>query len=377
MAHYSGTTSSLADLRTALLTHAVADGWSSTGDTAFTASISSTTMTVSAISVGSIEIGEVITGAGVTPGTTVTARGTGTGGTGTYTVSVSQTVSSATITQPGRVLSKAGVFFRIGVAATHITCLGCESNAVANPAPSVVRIGQIYVRSGAPTRAISFPCNYEVFGFAQELYMVVNYDVDSYQWIAFGKSTVPGLLGQGGWCGATTGIGTASALLGGFDYVAAIGLDSGGSSSSGVNCMGLFWSTSHKFEPSCNSWVNSGFDSLGWNWSTGTQYPIGIRHITKLIELQPSGWNSEATLLPIRAFLVRPSFKSSLIVDLANARYIRIDNLSPGDILTLGADKWKVFPLYRKNTVGRNGGNDASGYDHTGTFGWAIRYEGP
>jgi len=63
-----------------------------------TASISGTTMTVSAVTSGNVTVGALITGTGVTAGTTITALGTGTGGTGTYTVSASQTVSSTTIT---------------------------------------------------------------------------------------------------------------------------------------------------------------------------------------------------------------------------------------------------------------------------------------
>jgi hypothetical protein len=64
----------------------------------FTATISTTTMTVSAVTTGSgpIRLGAVITGSGVSAGTTVTAYGTGSGGTGTYTVSISQTVGSPT-----------------------------------------------------------------------------------------------------------------------------------------------------------------------------------------------------------------------------------------------------------------------------------------
>ena len=63
-----------------------------------TGSITATTLTVTAVSSGTIRVGMVITGTGVTAGTTITALGTGTGGTGTYTVSESQTVSSTTIT---------------------------------------------------------------------------------------------------------------------------------------------------------------------------------------------------------------------------------------------------------------------------------------
>lgn len=63
----------------------------------FTGSISGTTLTVTAVSAGTIQIGQVISGTGVTAGTTITALGTGIGSTGTYTVNTSQTVASTTI----------------------------------------------------------------------------------------------------------------------------------------------------------------------------------------------------------------------------------------------------------------------------------------
>lgn len=62
-----------------------------------TGSISTTTLTVSAVTNGMLAVGQVISGIGITAGTYITALGTGSGGTGTYTVSVSQTVSSTTI----------------------------------------------------------------------------------------------------------------------------------------------------------------------------------------------------------------------------------------------------------------------------------------
>ena len=63
----------------------------------FTASVTLTTMTVSAITSGTILIGHTISGSGVSSAT-ISAQLTGTtGGTGTYTVSVSQTVTSGTI----------------------------------------------------------------------------------------------------------------------------------------------------------------------------------------------------------------------------------------------------------------------------------------
>ena len=57
----------------------------------FTASISATTMTVHSVTSGTLSIGTILSGTGITAGTTITALGSGTGGTGTYTISTSQT----------------------------------------------------------------------------------------------------------------------------------------------------------------------------------------------------------------------------------------------------------------------------------------------
>jgi hypothetical protein len=75
-----------------------------TGSVSFTGSISGTTLTVSAVTSGTLAVGQLIVGTGVSaspPGsnaTYITALGTGSGGVGTYTVGVSQTVSSTAMT---------------------------------------------------------------------------------------------------------------------------------------------------------------------------------------------------------------------------------------------------------------------------------------
>jgi hypothetical protein len=62
-----------------------------------TGDITGTTLDVTAVSSGTLQIGQTLEGANVTDGTIITALGTGSGGTGTYTVSPSQTAASATI----------------------------------------------------------------------------------------------------------------------------------------------------------------------------------------------------------------------------------------------------------------------------------------
>jgi len=63
----------------------------------FTGSTSGTTLTVSAVSSGTLHAGMTITNSSLTTKTVITALGTGTGGAGTYTISNSQTVGSSTM----------------------------------------------------------------------------------------------------------------------------------------------------------------------------------------------------------------------------------------------------------------------------------------
>jgi len=62
-----------------------------------TGSISTTTLTVTAVTSGTLYVGQTIQGTGVTTQTIITALGSGSGGTGTYTVNNSQTVASTTL----------------------------------------------------------------------------------------------------------------------------------------------------------------------------------------------------------------------------------------------------------------------------------------
>ena len=76
---------------------ASAQFYTSSSGAIVTGAISGTTLTVSAVSSGTLYVGQTIQGTGVAANTMITALGTGTGGTGTYTVSTSQTVASETL----------------------------------------------------------------------------------------------------------------------------------------------------------------------------------------------------------------------------------------------------------------------------------------
>lgn len=66
-------------------------------------------LTVSAVTTGTVAVGQVLTGTGVPAGETITAAGTGTGGTGTYVVSSSTVVASTALTANNSTLTVTAV----------------------------------------------------------------------------------------------------------------------------------------------------------------------------------------------------------------------------------------------------------------------------
>jgi hypothetical protein len=62
------------------------------------ASFSGTTMTIISVTTGAVKIGQIVTGSGITPGTTITSFLTGTGLVGTYVVSNSLSLAPTAIT---------------------------------------------------------------------------------------------------------------------------------------------------------------------------------------------------------------------------------------------------------------------------------------
>lgn len=258
-------------------------------------------------------------------------------------------------TLAGDVQHKSGLYARLQVVSGALRLLGGTgidgSNALTGAASAVVQIGGL---------SIAYPLTYELFLFASEVYVVVNYAVDRYQWCAWGKTAVQGVGGSGMWFGASQGSSLRSAI--------AMGLGTG---STADPCAALFW-YSYTGGSTQVVYIHHGLDGGGWG---GGSSLVGASHSANdLLKLLPNAWNSEAVLIPARLFLARASSKYSLVAEAENFRHTRIDNYTPGEVITIGSDRWKILPWYKKDAANRNSG---IGVLHSGTFGWAIRYEGP
>lgn len=91
------------------------DGTGSQTSAVVTGSITTTVLTVTAVTSGTLAVGQTISGTGITVGTYIVSLGTGAGGTGTYNVSVSQSAGSTTVTSAPTAFDSATASFSAGV----------------------------------------------------------------------------------------------------------------------------------------------------------------------------------------------------------------------------------------------------------------------
>lgn len=257
-------------------------------------------------------------------------------------------------TLAGNVLYKGTCYVEIAVSSAQITIQGGTgidgSNNLTGRADS--KIGYL----GAVINSVAFgwPVTYEVFINAapDEVVAEVTYAVNAHQRIGWGQSSVSGLTGTGNWY---SGIVTRSNSYSGFDTRGENGY------STLYPAMSLFG----RFEnDSMPHGVDHRLDATTWVEKSGVQDMLGA------ILRQPSQWNGEACLLPVTAYASRPSGFVSKVLELAHVRFVNIANLNDGQIITLGTDRWKIYPFWRRGTaLAVSTGSWYAGH--------AFRYDGP
>ncbi|WP_374415733.1 hypothetical protein [Ectopseudomonas oleovorans] len=253
---------------------------------------------------------------------------------------------------------------------------GKSGSSLLNPSPEEPRMGKIWVNDPE----VVWPVGYSIhiFDNPDEVFLVVRFNVDRFMWLSFGVSTVPGVQ-TGLWLSATTrkGFKTQTSAPGiTISLTAGSDGDWQGGTNIGVTSGMPFWQHPRAISGYRNTdAVCCDLDGDIWAFGKDSARSMNaFRAADPLIARGLSAWNQDAPFIPIQCYLARLANKKSLIVDVRNARYLRIDNYDPEQIITLGSDSWKIYPGYRKNSAARNGGTLI---DHTGTFGWAIRYDGP
>lgn len=241
---------------------------------------------------------------------------------------------------------------------------------------------------------ITFPINYNIHIFNLEVYLIVRYGVDAFSYLAFGQLNDP-KTGTGNWYAGLAGNVNPSyqrlsslSLTDSFGGAGGSGPDSASAYSSGAifSFSNIAGNVGNGYQ-GCNSFVHIDIDGNQWT-QTGAGNTVGDTTASGWVDkntaanswllyndinpLMPSKWNAEAILLPIMPSISRSANKKSILGTIENARYLKIDNYEPEQIISLGETRWKVYPWFRKNLLASSASST-----HSARFGWAIRYDGP
>lgn len=274
------------------------------------------------------------------------------------------------------IISKSGCFFKLTSAATYLEIDAGTSQSGSTLTGDKPRLrGRLLSFSSI---AIVFPINYEIFLTTDpdEVICVINYNSDFYQHLLFGKSNVPDIGGTGAFfsASASSGTETTSGLI-----------RPGSITKSAVrwfnvtNLMALGFFNEQSWTPGSDSSsaVHCGLDSANW-CDANKAYPnklhecSGMSNVASLLTSLPNLLNAANILLPVKAIKQRSSGGLTTILNMRNARFCRIDAITPGETLVYGPEQWKFYPLYRKDFVTRNP-SVSQNVTHTGTFGIAYR----
>lgn len=273
------------------------------------------------------------------------------------------------------------------------------SNQLTDAAP-IGPVGMGLLRDPSPATTYTdwdWPVAYDIHIHTapDEVCMFVNYHASQFfQNVMFGQSPAPGNAGTGNWqSGTLPSLGSNSTPrrmdnVGWHPDGGKAGYHSTGSAAMNP-CP--FWVTTrvnsfNSTETRINSCMHGAIDSVTglpiWTDSYGGLEFGGSNEgladaacpQRPLVSLTPNAWNNEALLFPVQVLQKRPELKTSLIGELKHVRVLRINFIAPGYVIEdLLPDRWKVYPVYRKNA---SAAEPVGGADHSGTGGIAVRYDG-
>lgn len=261
-------------------------------------------------------------------------------------------------------------------------------NELTDPAGNEPSIGPFSspVRNDGPVDW-DWPVNYfiHISAAPDEVRLVVGYNAVFYQHLWFGQTPGIGNPGTGNWHFATMSPLAATNSNWQYKRRDSVGVNQTGQQISTTNgpytVPQPFWITS----TANSTYMNYAYHGMrgdtgaaAWAQDTGfTNSMLGTAiwpALQGLIQYQPNAWNNQVALLPMQLLIARPDFKTTLQAEFMHARKLRIDFIDPESVITLGPDRWKVYPCLHKDISQPTGGVVDM---HSGAFGVAIRYDGP
>lgn len=293
----------------------------------------------------------------------------------------------------GQILANGSVYFETAVGGSYLSITGGQGElAGALVSPSLYAPKLVGSHPGADIPDVNWPATYHLFAHSSPVHFlcVLNYNTENIQWLTAGELNKYGTWGGGQYVGAPFGRG-----YNGGNPVTIRNWRSSLTSGSVIlgSGLGLWLAAGARMSPfnhETNMQLVCDIDGAPGDWLTNMWDTSassdnalafdGARMTADIRGRGPNTFNGQMVLDPVKVNIGRPDTKRSLIGDPVHVRYANILNYEPGDIVTIGADRWMVFPLLRKVVAATPKLIDEVGAvvgwqsEH---IGFAVAYDGP
>lgn len=301
---------------------------------------------------------------------------------GDFKTALENAATTAGWTDYSGVLGKGGAFIRLedttvsGYGVLNLT--GADGQSAGSLTGSISPTVMVMDNS---TLNVAWPATYHIHAFddVDEIYGVLVVNTEYYLSIKFGVGGESGVVGHCGWIGGMWGsFASPTSLPVKHNIRFSVSQTRayvGGETSDdnhGAAKPALWASPKSRVANADSDYIYAGIGSDGPSWRTADR---DMSYAAALLTALPSPFNEAHVLLPIKCLMERRDGGITILKQQKHMRIMRIDNVTPGEIITYGQDMWKCYPLYRKDTAQRNG--TGAGLQHSGTLGVAIRYDGP
>lgn len=276
------------------------------------------------------------------------------------------------------ILSKNGCYVKLTVASVNEIRIQGAKNGDFTGVNLPPHYNRIYISTWPSNATV----NMAAFNNPDIIWMTMNYDVVKFHHIGFGNMVKYGNWNGGQWFFAThTTYSYDTRCATSIHGMAGIGYGYGGEAA-------LFW------DADCsNDWDlnyvhgNSTFvecDLRGRIWEPPASNDANLNYYTARVMSpihykNPNVFNSQTLLSPFQVWLKSADGYLQCLGHVDHVRWVKLTNYNPGDLITLGSEKWKLYPwcVHDVSYPDGKGSSYSSPSPSTGVLGVAVKYDGP
>lgn len=286
-------------------------------------------------------------------------------------------------TQSGNLLHKGSVYVEVYDSTNGVSVTAGLGKDGGNNLTTPASLSRGVYMLTAIGQTMSFPGTYHLISLANpdSIFLVVNYNVTYWQHLAFGHINKHGTWGGGEYASGSFR-GTASGAVSGCP-AGDVGRRLTATGAGALGGFGYMLSTAPTFSHATQNGsadLYCDLDGEGWRINTADYSTLGSsRFYASAIASQYlqtiNSWNDQTVLAPVIVEASRTGNFVSILGDMPHVRYLRIDNINDGEVISVGSQDWICFPFIRKNPFVIDSTNAV--YNHSYYMGWCIKYDGP